>query len=232
MVKTEAARESALRSSLFKEQTVWLRQGPGRGNDRLTYGRDEARTQYKKRREQLVWAEPLSPTQPDMFWFSPVCATRMDMSTDEHMCEGVCELVCVYKLETDSGKIGKKEKGCESESSGQKFKPLELLEKFPFPTVSILISLSACMREWVCALVFISLRDHIASGLDKKNETSSLWDWGKASLFVSHIHTTKQHHGHFNRDKWNQWNKCSNACTCLKVLTLLCLNTFDAAALK
>lgn len=40
-LKTEAAPESALRSSLFKEQTAWLLQGPGRGNDRLTHGRRE-----------------------------------------------------------------------------------------------------------------------------------------------------------------------------------------------
>lgn len=178
MVETEAALESALRSSLFKEQTVWLRQGPGKGNDRLTYGRDEARTQYKKRRrEQLVWSEPSSPTQPDMFWFSPVYVqhvwTWVQMSTYVWGSVHVCVSVCVFKLQTGSGKIGKKEKGCESESSDQKFKPKE--RWFPFPTVPTFIFLSACMRVSVCTfctifLLFISLWDHIASDIDNENK--------------------------------------------------------------
>lgn len=38
-LKTEAASESVLRSSLFKEQTARLLQKPSRGNDRLTHRR-------------------------------------------------------------------------------------------------------------------------------------------------------------------------------------------------
>lgn len=58
MLETEAALESALRSSLFKEQTVWLLQRPGRGNERPTH-RGE-RTDSLCRGEgggRLIWAE-------------------------------------------------------------------------------------------------------------------------------------------------------------------------------
>lgn len=55
-LKTEAASESVLRSGLFREQTVWLLEEPGRGNDRLTQRRRDGQQPYCRKtvsREQL-----------------------------------------------------------------------------------------------------------------------------------------------------------------------------------
>lgn len=54
-LKTEAASESVLRSSLFKEQTARLLQKPSRGNDRLTQKKKEGHTHtVRKRRKKLI----------------------------------------------------------------------------------------------------------------------------------------------------------------------------------
>lgn len=66
MLETEAALESALRSGLFKEQTVWLLQRPGRGNERPTHRGERTDSLCRGGGEgawggRLVWAER-SPT--------------------------------------------------------------------------------------------------------------------------------------------------------------------------
>lgn len=174
-LKTEAALESALRSSLFKEQTAWLLQEPGRGNDRLTHWRREKDTHYKRRRgEQLVWAELSSLTQPDTrrnLLFVSLCEhwclhksswvhTHLDVSADVvneyvwgSVCVCICVGLCVCKWETEGGKIGVKARECESEfrqSSDQK------KVMIPSQTVGVLIFYFLYLCVPVCVCVCIS----------------------------------------------------------------------------
>ena len=169
-LKTEAAPESALRSSLFKEQTAWLLQGPSRGNDRLTHGRREKGTHCKNGRRGAVGSSWTLITHTARREESQICivlrtlesalSSHKHTHTHRHNTDVTTDVVstyvwwrvCVFVCGSERQRAGKLEwtRGSVSHGVYIEFKPKEIMILLRRRRLDMLLPLFDCVWAALC----------------------------------------------------------------------------------